>query len=53
LTKFSGGLTDGVIEKIMPVILSAAKNPEGDGFMIQANILWILHSGRRGDLRSE
>jgi hypothetical protein len=25
-------------------ILSAAKNPEGDGCMIQANILWTLHS---------
>ncbi len=37
----------------MPVIVSAAKNPEGDSFIIRPDILWILHSGRYGDLRSE
>jgi hypothetical protein len=37
----------------MAVILSEAKNPEDDGSTRQTNILWILHSGRRGDLRSE
>jgi hypothetical protein len=28
----------------MSAILSTAKNPEGDDSVIQANILWILHS---------
>ncbi|MHB1856028.1 MAG: hypothetical protein ACYCPM_01180 [Acidobacteriaceae bacterium] len=28
------------------VILSAAKNPEGDGGVYEANIVWILHSLR-------
>ena len=32
------------------VIVSTAKNPEGDGYVIQADILWILHSAA---LRSE
>ena len=35
------------------VILSAAKNPEGDGGVYDADIVWILHFGRRRDLRSE
>ena len=34
----------------MVVILSAAKNPEGDGEDYQTDILWILHSAT---LRSE
>src|SRR6185437_10751074 len=31
------------VEKILLVILSAAKNPENDSGVTNANILWILH----------
>jgi len=30
------------------VILSAAKNPEGDGSVYDAHIVWILHFGLCG-----
>ena len=40
------GFTDTVI-KMEGVILSEAKNPEGDGGNDQAHIVWIFHSAAR------
>ncbi|MHB1858385.1 MAG: hypothetical protein ACYCPM_13245 [Acidobacteriaceae bacterium] len=33
--------------------INSAKNPEDDGGVVGADIVWILHFSRRGDLRSE